>query len=203
MAVLRIVKVGDPDEGVLARPASRVRDFGPRLHRLLDDMLETLRNAPGVGLAGPQVGIDQRIAVIEYPDDEERPEETMRLYELINPEVVKSKGSEVGQEGCLSLPGLAADVERATYVLVKAQDRYGKEVRLKAYDWLARIFQHEIDHLYGIIMTDKAQQLYRLREKEDGTFEAIPLETAIEQHPHSTPRLQNPNTTRAAPDLPR
>jgi peptide deformylase len=179
MAVLRIVKVGDPDERVLARPANRVRDFGPRLHRLLDDMLETLRKAPGVGLAAPQVGVDQRIAVIEYPDDDERPEETLRLYELINPEVVKSKGNEVGQEGCLSLPGLAADVERATYVLIKAQDRHGKEVRLKAYDWLARIFQHEIDHLYGVMMTDKAQQLYRLREKEDGTFEAIPIEEAI------------------------
>jgi peptide deformylase len=179
MTELRIVKVGDEDEAILSRPATRVREFGPRLHRLLDDMLETMRAAPGVGLAAPQVGIDQRILVIEYPEDEERPEETNRVYELINPEIIKSKGSELGQEGCLSMPGLAADVERATYVLVRAQDRHGREFRIKAYDWLARIFQHEIDHLHGILMTDKAAQVYRLRQQEDGSIEAIPLDQEI------------------------
>jgi peptide deformylase len=179
MTELRIVKVGDADDRILTRPAARVRTFGPALHRLLDQMLATMREAPGVGLAGPQVGVDQRITVIEYPEDEERPEETMRTYELINPEILKTKGSENGQEGCLSLPGLAADVERATYVLVRAQDRHGKEFRLKAYDWLARILQHEIDHLQGVLMTDKAKQLYRLREKEDGTYEAIPIDEAV------------------------
>jgi peptide deformylase len=179
MAELRIVKVGDADDRVLYRPAARVRDFGPRLHQLLDNMLETMRQAPGVGLAAPQIGVDQRITVIEYPDDEERAEETMRVYELINPEILKSRGAEVGQEGCLSLPGLAADVERPTYVLVRAQDRHGKEFRLKAYGWLARILQHEIDHLQGVMMTDKAKQLYRLREKEDGTYEAIPIDEAV------------------------
>lgn len=178
MAELRIVKVGDSDDSVLYHTATRVRDFGPRLHKLLDDMLETMRKAPGVGLAAPQVGVAQRALVVEYPADEERPEETQRVYELINPEIIKTRGAEVGQEGCLSLPGLAADVERATYVLVRAQDRYGKEVRLKAYDWLARIFLHEIDHLHGVMMTDKATQLYRLHQKEDGTYEAIPFEEA-------------------------
>jgi peptide deformylase len=179
MAELRIVKVGESDDAVLYRPAARVRNFGPQLHRLLDDMLTTLRKAPGVGLAAPQVGVDQRVTVIEYPDDEDRPEETMRVYELINPEVLKAKGNEVGQEGCLSLPGLAADVQRSNFVLVRAQDRHGKEFRLKAYDWLARIIQHEIDHLHGVMMTDKAKQLYKLREKEDGTYEAIPIEEAM------------------------
>lgn len=178
MAELRIVKVGDGDDKVLHHAAARVRDFGPRLHKLLDDMLETMRRAPGVGLAAPQVGVAQRVLVVEYPEDEERPEETQRVYELINPEVIKTRGAEMGQEGCLSLPGLAADVERATYVLVRAQDRYGKEVRLKAYDWLARIFQHEIDHLHGVMMTDKATQLYHLHQKEDGSFEAVPIEAA-------------------------
>jgi peptide deformylase len=179
MTELRIVKVGDADDAVLYRPAARVREFGPRLHHLLDEMWTTVRKAPGVGLAAPQVGVDQRITVIEYPEDEDRPEETMRTYELINPEILKSKGAEVGQEGCLSLPGLAADIERATYVLVRAQDRRGKEFRLKAYDWLARILQHEIDHLRGVMMTDKAKQLYKLREKEDGTYEAIPIDEAL------------------------
>lgn len=185
MSVLRIVAAGDPDDAILYQPAARVRDFGPELHQLLDDMLETMREAPGVGLAAPQVGIGRRIVVIEYPEDEEKPDETMRVYELINPEIVKSKGSETGQEGCLSLPGLAADVDRATYVLVRAQDRHGKEVRYKAYDWLARIFQHEIDHLHGVMMTDRATQLYRLQKNEDGEVEAVPIERAF------APRMPN------------
>lgn len=179
MALLPIVTTKSPGKGVLHQPTSKVRDFGTGLHKLLDDMLETLRDAPGVGLAAPQVGIPQRIAIVEYPDDEEKPEETMRLYELINPEIIKAKGEELGQEGCLSMPGLAADVKRATYVVVKAQDRNGKEVRLKAYDWLARIFQHEIDHLQGVLMTDKADVVYRVVENEKGEAELIPLDKAM------------------------
>lgn len=179
MALLEIVKVGGGDSDILYRPVTRVRDFGPTLHTLLDNMLETMRDAPGVGLAAPQVGIDQRVSVVEYPDDEDDPENTMRVYELINPEIVKAKGKEVGQEGCLSIPGLVADVERSTYVLIRAQDRNGKEYRLKAYDWLARVFQHEIDHLHGVLMTDKAEQLYEIVENDEGEFEAVPIDEAL------------------------
>lgn len=178
MAVLDIVQVGSAKSEILAQPATRVRDFGPKLHQLLDRMLETLREAPGVGLAAPQVGIDLRVAVIEYPDDEEDPENTLRVYELINPEIVRAKGAEVGQEGCLSIPGMVADVERATYLLVRAQDRHGQEYRIKVYDWLARVFQHEIDHLHGVLMTDKATQLYKLVKADDDTYEAVPIEEA-------------------------
>lgn len=176
MALLEIVTVGDAKDEVLLRPANRVREFGPALHKLLDDMLETMRDAPGVGLAAPQVGVALRVAVIEYPEDEEDPENTRRVYEIINPEVIKQKGSDSGQEGCLSIPGLAADVDRPTYVLLKAQDRHGKEIRIKAFDWLARIFLHEIDHLHGVLMTDKATQIYRLVKNNDGEIEAVPLE---------------------------
>jgi peptide deformylase len=176
MATLRIVTVGDSDDAVLHRPAVRVRDFNPALHRLLDDMLETMHAASGVGLAAPQIGINQRIIVIEYPEDEEKPEETRRVYELINPELIRAKGSEIGQEGCLSMPGMAADVDRATEVVVRAQDRHGKETRYKVFDWLARIFQHEIDHLQGVLMSDKASQLYHLHKNADGEIEAIPIE---------------------------
>lgn len=179
MALLEIVKVGDRDSGILNRPVNRVRDFGPVLHTLLDNMLETMREAPGVGLAAPQVGVDLRASVVEYPDDEDDPENTMRLYELINPEIIKARGKEVGQEGCLSMPGLVADVERPTYVLIRAQDRHGKEYRLKAYDWLARVFLHEIDHLHGVLMTDKAEQLYKVVENEEGEFEAVPIDEAV------------------------
>ncbi len=187
MALRQIVTVSDTDNAVLLQPAARVRDFGPSLHQLLDDMLETMREAPGVGLAAPQIGIGQRIAVIEYPEDEDDPENTKRVYEIINPEVIKKKGSDIGQEGCLSMPGLAADVERATQVVVKAQDRNGKEIRIKAYDWLARIFQHEIDHLHGILMTDKAEKVYKLVQAEDGEIDAIPLDAIPNFHPLATP----------------
>jgi peptide deformylase len=179
MSELRIVSVGDRDDAVLHQPAMRVRDFGPGLHQLLDQMLETLRGASGVGLAAPQIGLGQRIAVIEYPDDEERPEETKRVYELINPEIIKAKGSETGQEGCLSIPGMAADVDRATQLIVRAQDRHGNEVRYKVYDWLARIFQHEIDHLHGVMMTERATQLYKLVRNAEGEIEAIPIEETL------------------------
>jgi peptide deformylase len=177
MAVMRIVTVSDEDSAVLHTAANRVRVFGPELHSILDDMIETMREAPGVGLAAPQVGVGLRVAVIEYPEDEDDPENTLRVFEIINPEIVKSKGVETAQEGCLSIPGMAADVERASFVVVSAQDRYGKEFRIKAYDWLARIFQHEIDHLHGVLMTDKAIKVYRLEKNEEGVFEAVPIET--------------------------
>ncbi len=186
MALREIVTVSDSNSTVLLQTAARVRDFGPALHQLLDDMIETMREAPGVGLAAPQIGIGQRIAVIEYPEDEEDPDNTKRIYEIINPEIIKKKGSDMGQEGCLSIPGLAADVERATHVVVKAQDRNGKEIRIKAYDWLARIFQHEIDHLHGVLMTDKAEKVYKLVMAEDGEIDAVPLDTIPDFHALST-----------------
>ena len=179
MTKLKILSPWEEYGETLLEPAKRVRIFDARLHQLLDNMIETMRAGQGVGLAAPQVGLDQRIFVSEYPEDTERPEETMQRYEMINPEVVKAKGSEVGQEGCLSLPGLAADVDRATYVLVKAQDRNGKALRIKAHDWLARIFQHEIDHLNGVLMIDNAEQVYKVVENEDAEAELIPIEEAV------------------------
>lgn len=180
MAVMKIVTVGERDSEVLHQVGMRVRNFGPELHTLLDDMIETMREAPGVGLAAPQVGVGIRATVVEYPEDEDDPENSMRVYELINPEIIKSKGSESAQEGCLSIPGMVADVDRATHVVVRAQDRHGKEYRIKAYDWLARIFQHEIDHLHGVLMTDKATQIYRLEKNDEGEIEAVPIEDELQ-----------------------
>ncbi len=176
MTILRIVTLWDDDGAVLHQPGQRVRTFDSDLHELLDNMVETMRDAPGVGLAAPQVGLSKRITVVEYPEDEEDPENTLRVYELINPEIIKQRGKVMGEEGCLSLPGLAADVERAEFVLVRAQDRHGQEIRIKAFDWLARIFQHEIDHLQGTLMTDRATQVYHLRKNDEGEMEAIPVE---------------------------
>lgn len=181
MATRAIVKLGDANEDVLHQPAQRVRTFGPELHALLDEMVETLREAPGVGLAAPQIGIGQRIAVIEYPEDDEDPESPLALYEIINPEIIKAKGAETAQEGCLSMPGLAADVTRATQIVVRAQDREGREIRIKAYDWLARIFQHEIDHLLGVLMTDRAEQVFRIVKGADGEYESVPIENTLKR----------------------
>ena len=181
MTKLEILTPWEENGEILRNPTKRVRTFDAHLHQFLENMIETMREGQGVGLAAPQVGLDQRIFVIEYPEDTERPEETMQRYEMINPEIVKAKGSEVGQEGCLSLPGLAADVDRATYVLVKAQDRNGKSQRIKAHDWLARIFQHEIDHLNGVLMIDRAEQVYKVVENEDGDAELVPVELVISQ----------------------
>ncbi|MCB0083974.1 MAG: peptide deformylase [Caldilineaceae bacterium] len=181
MPLLDIVKINTPKEDILYKPTQQVRIFGPALHMLLNNMLETMRASQGVGLAAPQVGISQRITVIEYPDDEEDPENTMRVYELINPKILKARGAEVEQEGCLSIPGLAADVRRSTQVTVRAQDRNGNEFRLKAYDWLARVIQHEVDHLDGKLMLEKAEQVYKLVENEEGEIEAVPIEMSLKQ----------------------
>jgi peptide deformylase len=183
MALRQIVTLGSPAEPVLHKTGERVRVFDEELHQLLDDMVETMRDAPGVGLAAPQIGLSRRIAVVEYPLDEDNPEETLTMFELINPEIIKAKGADVAQEGCLSLPNILADVERATHVVVRAQDRNGKEVRIKAYDWLARIFQHEIDHLHGILMTERAEVIYQMRENEEGEVIAVPLGAPAGEEP--------------------
>lgn len=181
MAVLEVVKIGSKNDAILHKPTHRVRKFDQELHKLLDNMLETMRESNGIGLAGPQIGLSQQVTVIEYPEDEDDPENTMRVYEFINPKILRKKGAEVGQEGCLSIPGLMADVKRSKQITVAAQDRYGTEFRLKAYGWLARAIQHEVDHLEGKMMLEKAEQIYRLVENEEGEIEAIPIEDAIRE----------------------
>ena len=161
MAVLDIVIV--PDD-VLHTKAKVVTDFGPELQQLIDDMVDTMRDAPGVGLAGPQVNVLKRVIVVEFGDEEDD-EVPPSLYALVNPEISKmSKETVYGMEGCLSIPELLGDVERAESVTIKAQDRHGKVIKLKASGWLARIFQHEIDHTNGILFTDRTDRVYRLED---------------------------------------
>ena len=161
MAVLDIVLV--PDD-VLHTKAKPVSDFGPELQQLVDDMVETMRNAPGVGLAGPQVNQLKRVIVVEFGDEEDE-EIPPTLYTLVNPEISKmSKETVFGMEGCLSIPDLVGNVERAKSVTIKAQDRHGKVIKIKTSDWLARIFQHEIDHTNGILFTDRTDEVYELEE---------------------------------------
>jgi len=170
MAVREIVTI--PDE-VLRRKARKVKDFGQELQTLIDDMVETMREAPGVGLAAPQVGISQRVIVVEFGDEEDE-EVPAKLYTVINPEVSHFSDEKVnGMEGCLSIPGFVGEVERSEGVTVKGQNRHGQPFRLKAKGWLSRIFQHEIDHVNGILYIDRTDQVWKLKEEEETELENV------------------------------
>jgi peptide deformylase len=145
-------------EPILRERTKRVSTFDASLGRLLDDMLQTMRDAPGVGLAANQIGVPLQVAVIEVEE---------RVIELVNPQIVRSSGEEVDWEGCLSIPGYVAEVARAEKVTVKAKDRHGKEFRIKGTELLGRALQHEIDHLNGrlyIDLLDSLDELVRVSE---------------------------------------
>lgn len=164
MAILKIVTIPEP---VLRRKAHKITVFDKDLQTLIEDMIETLRAAPGVGLAAPQVGVSSRLIVVEYNVDEEDEESPKKLYVVINPEIVSPSEELVeGLEGCLSIPGIQGDVERHEKIVVKGLNRFGKPVKYKLSGWMARIFQHEIDHLEGILFTDRASRLWRPKEDE-------------------------------------
>lgn len=172
MALRRIVTLPDP---VLKRKARPVTKFDKDLHTLITDMVETMREAPGVGLAAPQIGLSERIVVIEYfekQEDEEKEDAPKKVWAIINPEIVKvSEETLMGVEGCLSIPGLVGEVERHAEVHVKAMNRHGKPIRIKAKGWLARIFQHEIDHLNGVLFTERAVRVWQPQENVDAEQE--------------------------------
>ena len=138
-----IVVVDDPR---LRTKCPKVPKIDDSIRRLIDDMVDTMRDAPGIGLAAPQVGVLLRVIVCEVED---------HLHALINPEIVRAEGEQVGDEGCLSIPGYIGEVKRAEKVVVKAKNRAGKDVRIKAEGLLARCLQHEIDHIDGILFTDR------------------------------------------------
>src|SRR5918995_5874120 len=141
------------EEPILRERARKVTQFDASLHRLLDDMLETMRDAPGVGLAANQVGVPLQVAVIELEE---------KVTELINPQIVRASGEIIDWEGCLSIPGFVAEVARAAKVTVKARNRRGKEFRVKAEELFARALQHEIDHLNGVLYIDHLDSLEEL-----------------------------------------
>ena len=161
-----------PQNPILRKKARKVTHFGdPKLQGLIDDMVETMLQAPGVGLAAPQVAVSQRVIVVRLPDDEnaqnEYGEDAGVLYEVVNPEIVRaSRETTDGVEACLSIPGYFGTVNRHVAVTVKGQDRHGKDLRIKARDWLARVFQHEIDHLDGVLFIDRASEIWRAKAEE-------------------------------------
>jgi len=147
MAIRNIVKYGDD---VLAKKARVVEKIDGRILTLLDDMVDTMREADGVGLAAPQVGILKRVVVVEVEDE---------LYELINPQIVeRSEETAVNNEGCLSCPGVNAVVERPVKVVVEALDRNGEKQRYTGEGLLAMAFCHELDHLEGLTIVETAQE---------------------------------------------
>ena len=172
MAIRRIVTAEDP---VLRERTKKVSTYDASLHRLLDDMLPTMRDAPGVGLAANQIGVPLQVAIIEIDG---------KLTELVNPEIVKSSGEQVDWEGCLSIPGYVAEVTRAAKVTVKARDRRGRELRIKGEELLARALQHEIDHLNGrlyIDYLDSLEELVRVRDAEDAADDEDAEEEVTEE----------------------
>ena len=164
MAKLKILKVGDSTLRKVCRPVDKIT---PRILMLLDDMVDTMRAADGVGLAAPQVGILRRAVIVLETNVEE--DEDEYLIELINPEIIEVSGEEEGPEGCLSVPGEFGLVIRPTYAKVRAQDRFGEWFEVEGEGLTARCFCHEIDHLEGILYTSKCTRM--LSEDEIKTDE--------------------------------
>ena len=166
MTLRKIVTLPDP---VLRRKAKPVTKFDKDLQILIDDMVETMREAPGVGLAAPQIGLSERLIVIEYherEEDEDDEEAPKKVWAVVNPEIVKASEEKLmGVEGCLSIPGLLGEVERHAEVQVRGLNRHGKPMKIKAKGWLARIFQHEIDHLNGVLFPDLATRVWAPKQE--------------------------------------
>jgi len=168
MAVLPIIQ---PDNPILRKKAIKVTSFDQKFQQLVDDMIETVIDAPGVGLAAPQVAVSKRLIIVRLPDDEESREEYGEdagvVYVVANPKIIKSSRKLVsGVEACLSIPGYFGEVDRHETVVVTGQDRHGNDFRIKAKDWLARVFQHEIDHLDGQLFIDIATEVWRASEDD-------------------------------------
>ena len=172
MAERPIVLAGEP---ILRQKSKKIKNFGPSVESLVRDMLDTMRAANGLGMAAPQIGVPLRVIVIEMPprkDEEGNEIEPGQLYVYCNPEIIEARGEEEDEEGCLSVPGYVGTVRRAAFVTVKGQDPKGRKIRTKARGLLARAFQHEIDHLNGILFIDRVESPDKLRRIEPAEEEA-------------------------------
>ncbi len=170
MAILDIVLEGDPR---LRQKALKIRAVDDSIRRLARDMHETMDAAPGVGLAGPQVGVMRRIIVIHVPEGYQGEGEPAIRMTLVNPEILKAQGREIDTEGCLSIPGWVGDVPRAQRITVRAMDLDNRIIRFKAEGFLARVIQHEVDHLDGILFIDRVEDpttLRRVTEAEEAAL---------------------------------
>ncbi len=153
---VRAIRVS-PDP-VLRQKAKKVSKIDKSVQQLIDDMIETMRAASGVGLAANQIGVPLKIAVIEMPGEE--------VIVLVNPEIIKKEGERIIGEACLSVPGYQGEIKRSVCVKVKARDKQGRNVRLKGEELLAQALEHEIDHLNGILYVDRVEGLDKLHKLE-------------------------------------
>jgi peptide deformylase len=167
MAVLRVRKYGDP---VLRRRAAPVAEITPEIRRMVDDMIETMYDEVGIGLAAPQVGISLRLMVVGH-------EKTVGARAIVNPVIAEQGGEITAEEGCLSLPGIFAAVTRAEWVRLEGQDLEGQPVSIKAKGLTARVFQHEMDHLDGVLFIDRLDAMTRDRIKRRIKKEGFPAES--------------------------
>ena len=156
MAVRPILSFEHP---VLREKAKKVSRVDSSIQRLIDDLAETMLDAPGAGLAANQIGVALRVCVVKGDENQ--------IWGLVNPELVKYEGVQVGYEGCLSYPGWVGEVARHETVVVKGRNRHGKEVRIKSSGFTARAFQHELDHLDGVLFIDRLTSLDTLRRVEE------------------------------------
>jgi peptide deformylase len=179
MTIRQIVYSDDPS---LREPSHRVQEIDSDVQDMIDDMLETMHANDGVGLAAIQIGVPERVIVVEVPvipeteaaEDVEPEDLEIERHVLINPKLVRtSRETEPGIEGCLSIPGWVGEVDRHRYVTVRGWDRSGKEVRIKAEGLLARVFQHEIDHCKGILFVDRIEDPDKIWAVEEGQEEAV------------------------------
>lgn len=183
MAVLEIVLYPDPVLKAVAKPVKRVT---PEIRQLVDDMLETMYAAPGIGLAAPQVGVSLRICVVDVANVQE--DEPLDPYVLINPEIIERDGKILWEEGCLSLPGLYREVQRANTITVRALGRDGKQRIFEADDLLAVCIQHEMDHLDGIVFPERLSLLKKkLALKEWKRLRERKLEEDAEESEEASP----------------
>ena len=150
-----------PNDSVLRRKAKRVSSIDKSVHRLIDDMVETMHHSDGVGLAAPQIGVPLRVIVVQMPDEEP--------IAIINPAIVKRSGEREVSEACLSVPGYGGEIKRSVSVTVKGQDRQGKALRIKAAGLLAQALEHEIDHLNGTLFIDHIESQDKLHRIEPET----------------------------------
>jgi peptide deformylase len=164
MPTLKIITAENP---ILRRKAKKIHHFDPSIQRLANEMFETMHAARGVGLAAPQIAQSIRLFVAEFEDHK---------VAMVNPEIIKAEGEELGTEGCLSIPGyIGENIRRAEKVVVKGQDVRGKNIRVSAEGWFARVLQHEIDHLDGILFLDRLERpedLHEISEEEQFGEEA-------------------------------
>ena len=169
MAVRNIINITElNDEAPLRKGAREVTDFTARLHELLDDMRETLERANGLGLAAPQVGVLRRVVlVVDTNSDEEQ------VIEMVNPEIAAQSGVQDGHEGCLSVPGVYGVVSRPQLVKIKALDRHGSEFEVWGEGLTARAMCHELDHLDGVLFSDKAERFLTEEEMDDLRRQAL------------------------------